>query len=119
MERVAFDVEELHLGLLDPDARLVGALVDGTVDLEAGLGGCGPDQLDDRQSAFERLAAPVLRDVAEHAVLDLVPLRGARRIVVHFECETAVVGELLQLHLPQADAGAVVPSQLWWESIVA
>jgi hypothetical protein len=27
----------------------------------------------------QRTAAPVLSDVAEHAVLDLVPLRGARR----------------------------------------
>src|SRR5262245_1934890 len=82
MERIAGDVEGGHLGVADLDAFLVGALVEQAFDLEAGLGGRGADQLDDCNAIGERAAAPVLRDVAEQAVLDLVPLRGARRIVV-------------------------------------
>ena len=31
MERIAFDVEALHLGLFDPDALLVGPLVEGAL----------------------------------------------------------------------------------------
>jgi hypothetical protein len=46
-------------------------------DLETGLGGCCPDQLDHGQAIRERPAAPVLRDVAEQPVLDLVPLCAA------------------------------------------
>jgi hypothetical protein len=45
--------------------------------------------------------------VAEQAVLDPVPLRGAGRIVVDVEHEAGGVGELLQLDLPQPYAGAV------------
>jgi hypothetical protein len=37
----------------------------------------GPDQLHHRDTIRQRSAAPVLRDVAEQAMLDLVPLRGA------------------------------------------
>src|SRR5262245_53550065 len=82
VERIPLDGELAHLGLADPDALLVGALVEGAFDLQTGFGRRAPDQLDHRRPAFQRLAAPVLRDVAEQPVLDLVPLRGARRIVV-------------------------------------
>src|SRR5262249_29965992 len=65
------------------------------------------DQLDDSQSTFEWPASPVLRDMAEHAVLDLVPLRRARWIVVDVERQAGLVCELLQFHFPEAHARAV------------
>ena len=37
MERIAGDVEALHLGRLDADALLVGPLIERAFDLEAGL----------------------------------------------------------------------------------
>jgi hypothetical protein len=40
MERVAADIEGLHLGIADLDAFLVGALVENAFDLESRLG-CG------------------------------------------------------------------------------
>src|SRR5208337_5329901 len=49
----------------------------------------------------ERPAAPVLGDVAEQPMLNLVPLRCARRIMVDMDDEPGLVGELLQLDLPQ------------------
>ena len=52
-------------------------------------------------------AAPGLREVAEQAVLDPVPLRCARRIMVDVEHEPGLVGEPLQLDLPQPDACAI------------
>src|SRR5262250_57878 len=110
MECVAGDVERGHLGVADLDAFLVGALVEQAFDLEARLGGRGADQLDDRNAIGERAAAPVLRDVAEQTMLDPVPLRCARRIVVDMELEAGGVGELLQLDLPQPHTRTVRPA---------
>jgi hypothetical protein len=65
MERVALDVETLHLGGADLDALQVGARAEHTLDLQSSLGrGCA-DELDDGDTIRQRPAAPVLRDVAE------------------------------------------------------
>ena len=53
------------------------------------------------EAICERPAAPVLRDVAEQPVLDLVPLRRAGRIVVDTDDEPGLVGQLLQFDLPE------------------
>jgi len=82
MELIALDVEAFRLGVADFDALVVGSRVECAFCLETGFGrGCG-DQCDDSQPIRERSAAPVLRDVAEQTVLDLVPLRRAGRIAV-------------------------------------
>ena len=43
-------------------------------------------------SASKRLAAPILGDVAEHAVFNLVPLAGARWKVTDSDRQAQVVG---------------------------
>ena len=77
MERVAADVESFHFGVGDLDALLIGPLIECALYLEPGFGGRRGDQLDHCGAADEWLGAPVLRDVAEQAVLDLVPLCAA------------------------------------------
>ena len=77
MEGVAADVEVLHFGVGDLDALLIGPLIERTLDLEPGFGRRRGDQLDHCSAADERFGAPVLRDVAEQPVLDLVPLCAA------------------------------------------
>jgi hypothetical protein len=67
MEYVGVDGEGAHLGVADLDAFFVGPLV------ETRLGFRRTNQFDDSQSAFEWPAPPVLRDMAEHAALDLIP----------------------------------------------
>ena len=57
--------------------------------------------------AEERLAAPVARDEAEQAVLDLVPLARAGREVADLDLKAGLVGQALQLGLPQPGAVAV------------
>src|SRR5450631_4386126 len=104
MEHFADDVEALNLGIDDLDALLVGARVERALDLQAGLGRRRADQLDDGDSIRQRPPAPVLRNVAEQAVLYSVPLRCARRVVVDTKHEPRLVGELLQLDLPQSYA---------------
>ena len=61
MERVACDVERLHLGIADLDALLVGPRVERTLDFQAGLGRRRGDQFDDGQSVRQGPAAPSLR----------------------------------------------------------
>ena len=46
MEQIAGDVEALHCGLADLDSLLVAARVERAFDLQTGLGGRRPDQLD-------------------------------------------------------------------------
>src|SRR6266576_5230044 len=107
MECIALDVERLHLGIADFDAFLVGRAIERALDFQAGFGRRGSDQLDDRHAIDEWSPAPSLGDVAEQAMLDLVPLRRARRIVMDVEHEARLVSELLQLELPQPDARSI------------
>ncbi len=55
----------------------------------------------------QRPTAPVLCDVAEHAVLYLVPFRCDGRIVAHYKGQVCGVGKFLKLDLPQPDAAAI------------
>jgi hypothetical protein len=48
-------------------------------DMQTSLGSCVADELDDGLVIDQGAGAPVLSDMAEEAVLDLVPLAGARR----------------------------------------
>ena len=78
MECVALDVERHHLGIADFDTLFVGDGVERAFDLQAGLGGRRGNQLDHGHAIDDGAPAPDLRDVAEQAMLDLIPLRGAR-----------------------------------------
>ena len=77
MERIAFDVERRHFCIADLDAFFIGVGVEFAADGQARLGRGRGDQLDDRRLTRERPTAPVLGDMAEQAVLDLVPLCAA------------------------------------------
>jgi hypothetical protein len=107
MECVALDVERHHLGIADFDTLFVGDGVERAFDLQAGLGGRRGNQLDHGHAIDDGAPAPDLRDVAEQAMLDLIPLRGARRIMMDMEPEAGLVGELLQLDLPQPDTRSI------------
>ena len=107
MECVALDVEHLHLGIADFDALFVGCGIEGALDFQASFGRRRSNQLDHGHAIDEWPPAPSLRDVAEQAVLDLIPLRRARRIVMNVEHETRLVGEFLQFDLPQPDTRSI------------
>ena len=100
-----------HLGVGDLDALLVVADVERALDLQSGFCGRRADQFDDGDAIGQRAAAPVLRDVAEHSMFDLVPLRRSWRIVENVQGKSGLVGEFLKLQLPQPDARAVEPPQ--------
>ena len=104
MERITADVEVFHLGIGNLDAFLVDRSVEDSLDFESGLGGRRRDQIDDRGMVREWPAAPVLRDMTEEAMLDLVPFRGARRVMPDLDGEIGIVGKLLEFDLPKPHA---------------
>ena len=77
MELIAGDVEAFHGGFADLDALVVAARVERALDFQTSLGRRRPDQFDHGEAVGERPAAPVLCDVTEQPVLDLVPLCAA------------------------------------------
>lgn len=112
MEWVEFEVDRGHFGVGDDDSLRVCVGVDVAGDGEAGVCGRRGDELDDDLAADERLAAPVLGDIGEEAVLDLVPFAGAGRQVGDGDGKAGLVGEALDLALPQADPNAIAAAAI-------
>src|SRR5262245_34651953 len=100
VEGVASYRQFCHFGGGDLDAFLVGPRIEYALDLQARLCRGGADQLDDGDAIHQRFSSPVLGNVAEEAMLNLVPFRGAWRQVMDVNGEVCVIGELLQLNLP-------------------
>jgi transposase len=98
-------------GFLQSDRRefFIGDLDTGPVSLgiqlrsnpQPGLRRRVADQIHDDRPRAERLATPVLRDVAEHAVLDLVPLARPGWEVAHRDPQAQVIRQVLQPDFPQ------------------
>jgi hypothetical protein len=65
----------------DTNSYGVGMGIESCTDMQAGLGSRVADELDDGLVIDQGSCAPVLGDMAEEAVLDLVPLAGTRRKV--------------------------------------
>src|SRR5918911_5711569 len=100
MKAVARD-EALHFVIADFNPRRVAASVEfGPYD-EARLGAHAPDELNDGFVVDQRSSTPVLSDVTEEAMLDLVPLAGAGRKVRDADGQPRPRRELLKLSLPQ------------------
>src|SRR6266566_5417916 len=112
VEVVAVNVHGLHLLVRDSATRRVLSPVQTTDDSEAFRGGRAGDQVDDRLVVPQRLTSPVRGNEREQAVFDLVPLAGARREMTHGQRPPRLVGELLQLPFPQAQAGPVAAASV-------
>ena len=85
----------------DRDAGRVAAAVESRADLQSCFGRRVGDEIDDDLVADQWLAAPVLCDVAEHSVFDLVPLAGARREVADVDGQAQLGCQVLQGYLPE------------------
>lgn len=104
MTGVALDIESGHLGIGELDALRISPGVKLGVELQTGLGRCGGYQFDHRQTAGQRPAPPILSDVAEQSVLDLIPFRSPWRVMVDLKRETAFVPQFLGFDLEQPHA---------------
>jgi len=90
--------------------RRILILIHFRADSKSSICFCASNELYDRCIAYQRAAAPVLCDMAEHTMFNLVPFTGSRWKVADFQAQAKFVGQLLQRHLPQACAAAVTAS---------
>jgi hypothetical protein len=79
MKLVSLQCQALHVGFGDLDASWVVVLVQLRLDAKPLAGSGTSDEVDDRLEARERFSSPVLCNVAEEPVFDLVPFARARR----------------------------------------
>jgi hypothetical protein len=111
VERVADEIDGVELGVADFDVFLVGAGIKSAFDRQAGFRRRA-DQLDDSEAIHQRTTAPVLCDVTEQAMLDLVPFRRPWRIMADVERQSRLVGQRLQLDFPQPNPRPVRTSAI-------
>jgi hypothetical protein len=100
MELFSPKLEFRHLLVGNLEALLIGIGVDPAFHDQAGSRCGGSDEVDDDLMADEWLATPVLTDIGEEAVFDLVPLAGARREVANRDFQSGFIGQLLQFPFP-------------------
>ena len=101
MKRIALDGKSSVLFARDFDPLRVDVFINAGPDAQSVSRGCAANQIDDDLPANQGTAAPIGSDVAEHAMLDLVPLTGTGRKVTHVDRELYLVGQFLQFALPQ------------------
>ena len=107
MEFIQFEIESTQVGIGDIQAYRIDSSIQFGADPQSGMSRRIRNQIDDDFVARQGLASPVLGNVAEHAVLDLVPLAGPRREVAHMDGQLQAQGQLLQRDLPQAAPAGV------------
>ena len=104
--RLKGDGSELSVGYFD---ALRVFLVDQLCGhAQPGVCGGGTDVVKDRLVAAQRVAGPVLADLAEQAMVDGVPLGGAAGVVTNGDLEVVRINEAgLECILEAADARRV------------
>src|SRR5258708_17531421 len=96
-----------HLLIANFDARFVVVRVQSGANHQAIHGRGTGNQVDDGLPTRQWVAAQVLGDEAEQAMLDLIPLAGARREMTHAQFQPHCVGQLLQGYLPKSGSTTV------------
>src|SRR5271170_3071151 len=81
-------------------------------DLQSRSGSCMTNQFYDDLTIEQRTTTPVLRDPAEQAMLDLVPLARPWWEMANAHRQPQPVRQLLQGHLPQAAANPIATTAI-------
>src|SRR5260370_9539197 len=100
MIRIAFDIALSQLLITYFPALLVGALVDPRMDFQSRFCGRRADRFNHDFQGLQRRPLPVPRNVAEHPMLDLVPLARSRRILADPDAQPRLAGPFLPLPFP-------------------
>ena len=101
------EIESGQFGVGDFEANRVDAAIEFGADFQSGLRCCIRNQIDDHLVTDQGSSPPILGNVGEHAMLDFVPLAGARWEVAHMDRHPQAHNQLLQCHLPQAAPAAI------------
>ena len=109
MEVAALNRQGVHLFVGDGLAGLIGGLVQFGMNRQSLYRTRGRDELDDDHAGDQGTAAPILGDVAEHSMLDLVPFARAGRKVPNMQAQPQFIGKALEFRLPQANPRPLLP----------
>jgi hypothetical protein len=107
VELIRLDRETIHLPVSDLSTERIAVRIQLRPDGQPFLRRRVPDQIDDDLTAHQRTAPPVYGNVAEHPMLDLVPLAGARRKVASRDPQADLVGQPLEFPFPQPASAPV------------
>jgi len=112
MKRVSMEIHQGEFFIWDLDTCRVLVEVQFRANGEA-VFGCGRrNQADDHLETDQRFSSPVLRDEAEEAMFNFVPLAGAWRQVAYGDNQSSLIGQLLQLRLPKPDAASIAATTI-------
>ena len=112
VEVIALDADLLHLLVRHLDPFRIAVVVELALHPQAfpGRGRC--NEVDDHLVTNQWLAAPVLTDKREQAMLNLVPLARPRWKVAYRNAQAEFVGKLLQFHLPESNARPIAAPRI-------
>jgi len=102
----------MHLFLRDANAFLVRPLVELGFDAETGLCARVANEFDNAFKGAQGPSTPILSDVAEKTMLDLVPLAGAWWKVTDSNSNICVIGKLLKFMLPHAGTVSIASARV-------
>ena len=89
-----------HLASAHLDASRILPSIEGRLDAQPRGRAGTANEADDHLTAQQGLSTPVRGDVANHAMLALVPLARARRQMASRHTQPRLIGEPLPLRLP-------------------
>ena len=100
MEIGSFQIQGGEFRVADLCSGGVASWVEFGADFQPRFSSCVGDQLDNDFMTDQWSSPPVLGDVAEHAMLDFVPLARARRKMAHPNRDAQARGQALESDLP-------------------
>src|SRR5665647_890246 len=101
------EIESGQFGVGDFEADWIDAAIKFSADFQSGLRCCVCNQINDHLVTDQGSSPPILGNVGEHAMLNFVPLAGARWEVANMNGHPQAHSQFLQCHLPQAAPAAV------------
>lgn len=93
-------IDLLEFLIANRDTCRINVLVQFRLDREARICRSIGNQINDHFVVNQWPTPPILGDVAEHSMLNLVPFTRAWRKVAHINPQIRLIGKLLQFHLP-------------------
>ena len=102
----------LHIGVRNLDSERIRTRVEFRFHRETGRRPHVANELHDRLVIEQRSPTPVLRDVADESVLNLVPFGRPGRKVGDADGETRAVREPLQFRLPDTGPRAIAATRV-------
>src|SRR3954454_18374817 len=112
MKLVPLDSQFGKLFVRHLEASFIGILVQSGSNVEPCFGSRAADQIDHDLATDQRTSAPVVGDVAEHSMFDLVPLAGSGWKVTDVDLDADFISQLLHLAFPQADPISVAAATI-------